>query len=432
MLLVGTFVGGNFLIAHDRAVTRDMLGHDFLAFYTGGTFARLGHHELLYNLEAVRHFEHATARANNLSISDGFGPFWNPPFYAWVFAPLSALPYPQALAAWITINVLALGGALVMLVRMLPGQRDWRAWLLVPVLVCTSMPFVQALSHAQNTFTSLLLLCGVVTAWRARRDVFAGLVCGLMFYKPQLAAVIAVMLVLDRGPRVCLGLSFTIGSLLIATALTMPDALGDYLHRLPENVRFMQVENEYLWERHATLKAMFRLLIQGRAAGESSLLVTALTTITCALVWAGLLVSVWRTRRAPVDDPFTGETRALRRDRLIAATIACMPLVMPFYFDYDLLLLAVPAVLFAGEMMMRAPGLTMQGHDKLLLGTWTALYAWTMINPGLARASGVNVSVLLLAAVAALLVRRGARKPIPAEVVVDKVYVARVPALRAA
>ena len=34
--------------------------------------------------------------------------------------------------------------------------------------------------------------------------------------------------------------------------------------------------------------------------------------------------------------------RRVGRDRLIAATIVATPLLMPFYFDYDLLLLSVP------------------------------------------------------------------------------------------
>src|ERR1700704_2704074 len=92
-------IGNNFLSA-DRAVNSDMLGLDFLPFYAGGTFARTGRFDLLYDIPAIKAFEQTPASAENIELGDHVGPFWNPPFYAWVFAPLSNLPYRQALAVW--------------------------------------------------------------------------------------------------------------------------------------------------------------------------------------------------------------------------------------------------------------------------------------------------------------------------------------------
>ncbi|HEY1628813.1 MAG TPA: hypothetical protein VGF52_03075, partial [Tepidisphaeraceae bacterium] len=100
LTLVLTFSIGNIFITPDKAVNSQMLGHDFLAFYTAGTFARLGKFDQLYDLRAVREMEYSLARQNNLEIGKSFGPYWNPPFYAWFFAPLSALPYEQALRVW--------------------------------------------------------------------------------------------------------------------------------------------------------------------------------------------------------------------------------------------------------------------------------------------------------------------------------------------
>ena len=80
-----TIVVGNHFVAPDRSVTREMLGHDFLAFYTAGSFVREGRAHDLYNLDAVRDFEQATAHAAGLEVTKSFGPWWNPPFYALVF-----------------------------------------------------------------------------------------------------------------------------------------------------------------------------------------------------------------------------------------------------------------------------------------------------------------------------------------------------------
>ncbi len=429
LIVVGTFATGNFFVRPDRSVSSGMLGHDFLAFYTAGTFARQGRFDQLYDLPAMRQAERLAAQQNGLDLDGRFGPYWNPPFYAWVFSPLSALPYRRALSIWTGINLLCLGLALLTLIRMLPSivarppkisalrgeplplkfKRDWRDWALVPLLVCVSMPFIQAITHGQNTFMSLMLLGLVVTAWRNRMPVSAGLACGMMLYKPQLAAVVAGMLVLSMGLRVCLGLGFVAGLLMLITALTMPDSLGDYLYKLPLNLTSVQVDQPYLWDRHVTLKAFWRLLLQGRSAGETTPTVALLTSAGCSLVALGLLGAWWRTRTVALDDCWTGETRTLARDRLIGATITAMPLLMPFYFDYDLLLLAVPAVLFAGEISARPPGARLDRLQRMLVGAWIALYLWLTVNPLLAAASGVNVSVILLSTVCMLSILRASR-----------------------
>ena len=212
-----------------------------------------------------------------------------------------------------------------------------------------------------------------------------------------------------------LALGGSLGAIFVLTAITMPGAIETYARALPLNLHAIRLDQPYLWERHVTLQAMFRLLVQGRAPGEASAVVTALTSVTCGAIGAGVLWVALRARRAAsADDVFTGETRFIRRDRLIAATVASMPLVMPFYFDYDLLLLSVPAVLFAGEVMVRAPGAAR--HDDAVVFAWVALFGWSMINPAIARASGVNVVVVILSALAALLICRARMRLIyPAE-----------------
>jgi hypothetical protein len=84
---------------------------------------------------------------------------------------------------------------------------------------------------------------------------------------------------------------------------------------------------------------------------------------------------------------------------------------MPFYFDYDLLLLAVPAVLLAAEMLQRKNVATgpLPAADRWLLLAWPALYAWLMVNADVAEKTRVNLAVPLLVAVAALSIARALR-----------------------
>jgi hypothetical protein len=118
-----------------------------------------------------------------------------------------------------------------------------------------------------------------------------------------------------------------------------------------------------------------------------------------------LLRAAVRSRR-DADEPWTGETTAGSRDRLIAATIVTMPLLMPFYFDYDLLLLAVPGVLIAAEAIRAAERTR---SDKWLARTFGMLFLWLIFNPAITRMSGVNGTVILLLALSMQLIFRASR-----------------------
>jgi len=400
-----TIVIGNQFIAADRSVTREMLGHDFLAFYTAGSFVRDGRGRELYNLDSVRMFEQATAHSAGLEVGKSFGPWWNPPFYALVFEPLARLPYALALDLWRWISVAAVVLAIGILMATL--ARASHRWSmkhagLVPLLLVISMPFVQAISHGQNTFTSLLLLTATVVLWRGERKMLAGIVGGLLFYKPQLGAVVAAAMVLDLGWPALAGLSITGVVLLATTLIAMPGSLGDWLRQLPANVRWMQIEHAYLWERHVTLKSFWRLLLQGREAGEPMLITTALTWISLAAVAGGLLLAMLRMRGAAFI-----ELRAVYRDRLIGATITAMPLLMPFYFDYDLLLLAVPITLYAADRIAH-PELV-QRQDRWFTAGWAMLFMWLYFNPAIALHTHVSGTVILLSSISVMSIRRAMR-----------------------
>jgi hypothetical protein len=398
-LFLLTAIVCNFFLSPDKAVSRRMLGHDFLAFYAGGTFARTGHFEKLYDLDAARKLEESTGRAAGLDMGKSFGPWWNPPFAAWMFAPLTALPYEQALTVWWIISFAALAGACAIMAGMLPRGTDWRTWGLIPLLLLTAMPCFQALNHGQNTCVSLLLLSSAVALWRTRHTFLAGVVCGLLAYKPQLGALVGLVLIFNAGMPAIGGLAATGMALLLTTILTMPDALGDYLHKLPAILHHMQVEQPYLWERHVTLKSFWRLLLQGKAAGEMALLPAALCLICQLTVAAALAAAAFATGRRPWSQSNV--------DRLIAATIASMPLLMPFYFDYDLTLLAIAATLCAADAINT-------GMSRSVLLGWCALYIVTECSTAIAGATYFCPAVPTLMALSGILAWRaidGAKQP---------------------
>jgi alpha-1,2-mannosyltransferase len=206
-------------------------GMDFIAFYTAGTFVREGRSRDLYNLHTIGGFQHELAHQQGDDLGQAIGPWWNPPYYAWLFVPFARLPYTVALTRWIICNVLCAAVAATILALWVrraaaPGRATdapWTsrasAWGLVPVLLVLSTPFIHALSHAQNTCTSLLLLTFVVAAWRREMPLLAGLLLGLLAYKPQLAALMAAIMTICLGWRVLVGLAITGAALLGVTVL---------------------------------------------------------------------------------------------------------------------------------------------------------------------------------------------------------------------
>ena len=383
--------------------TGPRVGFDFIAFYTAGTFVREGHSRQLYDLRATREFQHALARRYGADIGQAYGPWWNPPFYALLFVPLAAMHYPMALNLWVAINLLCAGISCWLLWQVLPRDAPWRQRLLVPALLALSTPFIFAISHAQSSCTSLLIAAGVVHLWRSRRALLAGLACGLMFYKPQLAMVLAVLLVCDLGWPAAAGLSIAGIVLLLVTVVALPGSLQDFLHHAPANLQFVQTQGVYPWERHVTLKAFWRLLLQGRHPGQTMWLVTTLSTTSAFAVGGMLVWAILRAREMAI-----GTIESSARDRLIAAAITAAPLIMPFYFDYDLLLLALPVVLLAGELIEQGQA-RLALPDRWLIGGWAALYVCLMLNADIAERMRLNVAVPILTIVSSLLMLRLAR-----------------------
>jgi hypothetical protein len=390
----GTLLIGNLFVSREHAVTWDMLGHDFLPFYYGGTCARTGHYEQLFDLPATKAFEFKVGHEAGLSLGNSFGPWWNPPFAAWIFAPLSALPFLSALHAWWGISGVCLAVSIYLMCRMVGG--GYQNKLLVPFLVLLAMPCFQVICHGQNTFFSLLLLTITVVLWRGGYPLMSGIVCGLLFYKPQLGLVIAAVLCFSQGRRAILGVCLTGAALALVNVLMMPGSLHEFVYHMPLNLRWIEEQNPYRWERHVTFKSFWRLIFQGDTIGP-------MATIP-KIFWFVSDIALVVALGAMLLRMMTSEKTPSARDRLISAAICAMPLLMPFYFDYDLLLITVGIVVYVADRQ-RAEA-TSNWEDRWLPLIWAALFLVLMLWK-----AKINPTVPLLAIAAGMLIWRGLRKP---------------------
>jgi hypothetical protein len=407
-LIVSILVGNRLSPSGQGLGARD-IGLDYIVFYRAGILVGQGRTSELYDIPLTQDFDRALAVREHLPIGDNdYGPYFYPPFLAWLFVPIVKLGYAGSLICWELIGVACLAIAAFLLSRMIPARgsgnesasgterRDWRDWMLVPALMLVSLPLIQNFGHGQNACLSLLLATMVVVAWKSGRAFAAGFIVAFLLYKPQLAAVILGVLVLSLGWRALAGAIASGGLLLLITLVTLPGTLTQYVIRMSPNVQLMLSTHQHVWQRHATLKAFWLVLLNhyGPNHFDSSSLALMLTILCGAALAIGLFLCIRRNRTAD------------SHDGLIAATITVMPLLMPYYLDYDLLLLAIPAVLFAADMIGRDSTHNLPRCDVWLIRLWIGLFALLLINPGLTENLHVNFAVPLLCAIAILMMNR--------------------------
>jgi hypothetical protein len=231
--------------------TRDaegqLLGADHIAFYSAATLIRDGRPGAIYDHDAIGGVQQA--------VTGGTWPYFmayrNPPFYALLYVPTAALPLPASVLVWMGLSMAALGFA----VWCLRPEHPWRAfgW------AFAFYPFFAAISFGQNTPLSLAVFAAVYRLSAERRPVLAGLVAGLLWFKPQLLI----------GPFVWWGLApwrhrdewlgVTLTGLVLAAIswLVVPEAAWAFADSLRANVAY---GGENGWNLHSP-RAFWRLLL---------------------------------------------------------------------------------------------------------------------------------------------------------------------------
>jgi hypothetical protein len=153
---------------------------DFVSFYAAGKLALAGSAPLAYDRAA-----HAAAEIAATQPHAPYQFFFYPPVYLLICAPLALLPYMVAFLAFQAITL----SAWLLVIRAIFNARGWTWWL--PVLAYPATFWTLGLG--QNAFLTAALVGGV-TLLIDRRPVIAGLLLGLLIYKPHLAVLIPIAL----------------------------------------------------------------------------------------------------------------------------------------------------------------------------------------------------------------------------------------------
>lgn len=332
---------------------------DHLAFYSAARMIRDGRASEIYDNSAIaaKQIELVGERWNGR-----YEAFRNPPFYALLYAPTVGFSYAASSAIWAAISVLAL----VLGIHWLGASRPWRTCL----WAFCFYPVFASISYGQNSPLSVAVLALTYRLLKTEHRFLAGLIAGLLVFKPTLLLGLSVWCLLDiRRLWPCLlGACTTVFVLTGVSYLIVPEAWSAFFVSLKENVAFDQMD----WWKNLTPRAFWRLLL-----GDSPAIgPLAILSATMGIVW---FVWVWRTCRNHLPSAF-------------GATVVLTLWVSPHAMVYEWALLVIPAILW------------WESSKNELRPRWTILFVFVgilaLVGPPLSQAQlavwpyAIHVSVI--------------------------------------
>lgn len=287
------------------------LGTDFSNVYAAGTLTLAGKADAAYDWES----EHAAEKAIFGGRDVPFYGWHYPPQFLMVASVLAIMPYALALVAWMAATLLAY---LLTIRAILPHPAA------LPVALAFPAVFVN-LGHGQNGFLTAALLGGALVLLD-RRPVLAGVLIGLLAYKPQFGVLIPLVLVLTFRWTVIAAAAATALATCFTTLALFGTSVWSAFADSTALTRHVVLEAGTTgWEKIQSMFSFVRMWGGGIETAYAAHGALALA-VAASLVW------LWRSAAAY-------ELKAA------ALAVACL-LATPYVIDYDLTILAVAIAFF--------------------------------------------------------------------------------------
>ena len=250
-----------------------LLGADHLAFFHAACLIGEGRQGDIYNY--LRLSEEGYQKSLIGWDWHGYEAYRNPPFYALLYLPTTGLSYYTSFLIWTAVSF----ALLALAIGLLKPQRPIRAFL----WSLAFYPVFATISFGQNTLISLAIFAAVYRLLESDRRLAAGLVGGLLWFKPQLLVGLLIWWGLEprRYLRSWIGLTMTGLALAALSALALPEASQAFLDSLRTNVRF---SGEKMWNKH-TPKAFFEMLIPGLPSSVYWAIAVGVVAASVAVTW---------------------------------------------------------------------------------------------------------------------------------------------------
>lgn len=284
------------------------IANDFIGFWPAGQFVLEGRPELVYDAAA-----HKAAGAAVIGHDfPGSYPLFYPPHAMLLFAVLATMPYMTSYFVWVILNPLPY----IYVVYRIVGDRS------AILLACAFPALLANVIIGQNGCVTAALFGGALLAMQSGRSVLAGILIGLLTYKPHFGILVPLALLCSQQWRVIVSAAVTA----LALAALSLGVLGTGAWEGFLNAILSANQNTLIVGRHdfSKLQSLFGLV---RVAGGS----VELAWLLHGAAMAGMAVWVcvaWSGRQ-----PFAIKAAVLSVGAIVAA---------PYAYMYDVMLLAVP------------------------------------------------------------------------------------------
>jgi hypothetical protein len=283
----------------------EQLGRDFVNYWSGARLAAQGEAARVYDIAGFVRYERGQTAANA-----NFKWYSYPPTALLLSLPLAELGFAAALAAWLL-------SGLLLCAALLARTLGWRMGLLAAL--ATPAALINALWGQNGQFSAALLAGGILLL--ESRPLLAGLLFGLLCFKPHLAVLVPLALAAAGRWRSFGAAAATVAALSATVFLLGDDVWARFLHNAPINAGLLEHEDS-IWHRMPTFFAAVRL-----AGGGIGLAYAAQGISALAAAW--LTARIWRG----------GARLPVKAAALLFATF----LVTPYAWDYDLVVLTFAA-----------------------------------------------------------------------------------------
>jgi hypothetical protein len=339
----------------------EQLGIDFINYWSGARFA---------SEQPVRAYDLAVFDAFQKSVVGSaavFKYYVYPPVAMMLSLPLANLSFVWALVAWVGLGA---GFCLWSLSRLLGWRMAALATFGAPA-ACLNL-----LTGQNGYFTAGLLGTGLMVL--DRRPVLAGMLFGLLSYKPHFGLLLPVALIFGGHWRAFTAAAATVVLLVVGSiALLGADVWLAFLHMMAVQRQIMEI-GVWGWHRIPTIFAAMRMA----GAGEST---AYAAQIASAALAAAIVALVWRAR-CPLE---------VKAATLVIATFVSLPYAQ----DYDMVVL----IFAAGWLLNQALANGFLPWERLTLAMLLVL---PIVAMPLSKWTGVQIGPIVLWAMLALSARR--------------------------
>jgi alpha-1,2-mannosyltransferase len=340
------------------------IGTDFSNVYAAGHLAWQGRAADAYDPPLQHEAEKAVFGGRDV-------PFYGwhyPPFFLGIAFLVAALPYAWSLSAWLAASFAAYLAA----IRAILPRRE-------TLLIASAFPavFVNT-GHGQNGFLTTALLGGALHLL-TRRPWLAGVLIGLLTYKPQFGVLIPIALIAGGHWRTIGAAALTAMALLALSTLAFGTGIW---HAFADSTTFTQA---VVLEAGGTGWQKIQSIFSAVRMWGGSVPLAYAAQIALAVMLAATLAWLWRS-----DAAFELKAAALAVASLLAT---------PYVLDYDLVVLSL-AIAYLARLGLAS------GFRDFEISILAAAWIVPLLSRGLAQITGIPLGLLVLLSLYGLIMRR--------------------------